>query len=159
MKKTGFIIVLVAAAGIVSGIVLLYTKLMDRLEKLRDELQKQREFYTVLVRWIQLHNEGKRITEYLIDHGYKKVAIYGMKELGQCLFDEINASDNVCVGAIIDKNENFEYGGLKTVSPDADLGDIDVVIITAIHYYGEIEDYLSDKVECPIISIEDALFG
>ena len=94
MKKTGFIIVLVAAAGIVSGIVLLYTKLMDRLEKLRDELQKQREFYTVLVRWIQLHNEGKRITEYLIDHGYKKVAIYGMKELGQCLFDEINASES-----------------------------------------------------------------
>jgi len=41
---------------------------------------------------------------------------------------------------------------------DDSLEDVDVVIVTAITFFDEIETKLSEKLDCPIISLEDILY-
>jgi hypothetical protein len=127
--------------------------------KYKDECMKMQEFYDVLVRWVQLHNKGTSIADYFISHNYKKIAIYGFKELGECMFYELSKSDSVTVSYVIDRSIKNSAQHIKIVAPDDELGDVDAIVVTAIHYYGDICDSLTHKIDCPIISIEDVLFG
>ena len=38
------------------------------------------------------------------------------------------------------------------------LETVDAVVVTAITFFDEIEERLSEKVDCPIISLEDILY-
>ena len=44
------------------------------------------------------------------------------------------------------------------VTPDEELANVDAVIVTPITFFSEIEDMLSLKMDCPILSIEDILY-
>ena len=42
--------------------------------------------------------------------------------------------------------------------PNPNLEEVDVIIVTAIHYYDEIEREMSEYVDCPIVSLEDVIY-
>jgi hypothetical protein len=42
---------------------------------------------------------------------------------------------------------------------DAFLDKVDVVVVTAITYFNEIEEMLSLRVDCPVVSLENILYG
>ena len=44
------------------------------------------------------------------------------------------------------------------MSIDDDLEEVDAVVVTAITFFDEIEEKLSQKIDCPIISLEDILY-
>ena len=44
------------------------------------------------------------------------------------------------------------------MTPDDELEPVDVIVVTAIYYFDEIEDMLSEKVDYPVISLEDILY-
>ena len=97
------------------------------------------------------------MVEYFTKHNYKTVAIYGMKELGERLVDELRDSDiKVCYA--IDKNADQIYSDVDIVTPDDNLEPVDVIVVTAIFYFDEIYDMLSEKVDYPIVSLEDLLY-
>ena len=88
---------------------------------------------------------------------FRSVAIYGMKELGERLYDELeNSGIEVCY--IIDKNADSIYADVDVITPDDDLKPVDVIVVTAIYYFDEIEEMLSEKVDYPVISLEDILY-
>lgn len=119
--------------------------------------KKMLEFYNVLNEWLMLKQEGKSLVEYFERNQYKTIAIYGMKELGERLFDELKKSDVKVVYAI-DKNADAIYADIDIVTPDNDLPKVDVIVVTAIHYFNEIEELLAEKVDYPIISLEDLIY-
>ena len=41
---------------------------------------------------------------------------------------------------------------------DDELESVDAIIVTPIYYFEEIEGKLVEKVDCPIISIEDIMY-
>lgn len=125
--------------------------------KRADHIQKMTEFYQVLIEWLRIRQEGKSLESFFTKNGYKTVAIYGMKELGERLYDELKDSE-IEVKYIIDKNADEIYAELEVVDPDDYLENVDVVVVTAIHYFDEIEETLSDKVDFPIVSLEDILY-
>lgn len=45
------------------------------------------------------------------------------------------------------------------LKPDDTLPDVDAIIVTAFFFFDEIEQELEDKIDCPIISIEDVVYG
>ena len=47
---------------------------------------------------------------------------------------------------------------IKIVARSEELEDVDVIVVTAIAYFGEVDQMLSEKVECPIISFEDVIY-
>lgn len=58
-------------------------------DELNIKLQKHILFYTVLVKWMELLQDGENIVKKLQLDGYKTVAIYGYGELGVLLKNEI----------------------------------------------------------------------
>lgn len=154
MKKTIFFAFL-TITSVYMFVLRLYKK---TIVKLRDENNKKQEFYNVFCNWLKIHNSEENLSEYFIKHNYKNVAIYGMKEMGELLYEELRRCKDVNVICVIDRNTSIEYNDICILSPDENIPDIDVMVVTAIHYYNEIEDLMHERVTCPIISIEDVVY-
>lgn len=156
MKK-GISTLLGMAAGAVAGAAAVGTTTSKKTKKRVEHQAKVHELYMALDQWLQIRQEGKTLVEYFTKNGYKTVAVYGMKELGERLCDELKDSD-VMVSYAIDQNADSIYADVNVVVPDDELAPVDVVVVTAITYFDEIEEMLSEKVDCPIISLEDVLY-
>ncbi len=107
--------------------------------------------------WVKIKQENKSIADYLEQNGYKEIAIYGMNYVGETLLDEL-ANSNIKVKYAIDKNADAIYSDIDVVTPDDELTEVDAVIVTAITFFDEIEEHLLDKMDCPILSMEDILY-
>ena len=97
---------------------------------------------------------GKDLSAFFEQNNYATVAIYGMKDIGIALYNELRAS-GIKVSYGIDKDDNIRIEGISVFSPDKSLENVDVIVVTAIHYFDEIDGVLNKKVNCPIISVED----
>lgn len=124
-----------------------------------EQLEKQFEFYQLLTAWLEIRQKNKKLDEYFIKHKYKNVAIYGMKELGERLFEELNGTE-INVLYTIDKNmtDIYKKTKFKTVYPNDEMEKVDVVVVTAIHYFSDIYMELSQYMDAEIISLEDVVY-
>lgn len=104
------------------------------------------------------HNKGrkKEIYDYLLDNGYRVVAIYGMNYVGEILWKDLEYSD-VKVKYAIDRNAKYIRTDVTVLNPEDELPEVDLVIVTAIAYFDEIKDKLNEKMLCPVISLENIL--
>ena len=147
---------LILGGGI--GAVIVARKYIIQRNYIDDNRKKMAEFYDLLVQWLNNVQEGNSIDTYLVKSGYKTVAIYGMKEIGQLLYNEIVRSD-VVVKYVIDKNAENLSCKVPCYKPDHNLEKVDCVIVTAIHYFDEIETDLLNIIESDILSVEDLVYG
>lgn len=141
-----------AAGGIAAG-----SASSKKIQELMDGHAKVHELYMAFDQWLRIRQEGKSLVEFFERNNYKTVAIYGMKELGERLCDELEGSD-ITVRYAIDKSADTIYADVDVVTPDDELEPVDVIVVTAIYYFDEIEEALSEKVDCPIVSLEDILY-
>lgn len=126
------------------------------LEKNIDEANKFREFYGILNYWLTLKEEHKTLEFYFTQNGYEDIAIYGMKDLGIHLFEELkNTNVNVLYG--IDKNADCIYAEIEVYKPGYHMPDVDVIVVTAVHYFDEIKKELQQYTDAHIISLADVL--
>lgn len=145
------------AAGAVAGGIAVRQESTKKISQMREDGAKVHELYMASNQWLQLRQEGKSLVEYFKRNNYKTAAVYGMKELGQRLCNELKGS-GVTVVYAIDKNADSIYADMDIVTPDEELVPVDVIVVTAITYFDEIEEELAEKVDCPIISLEDILY-
>lgn len=107
--------------------------------------------------WVKVKQEGKNLADYFVSNGYHRIAVYGMSYAGETLLDELKDT-SITVEYGIDKNADSIYADVDIFSMDDDLDEVDAIVVTAITFFDEIKEKLSDKVECPIISLEDVLY-
>lgn len=147
--------------GFVLGVILLTQTIIKnqkkRISQLDDSCYKFKEFYEVLNQWLRVHQSGKDLSKFLIAHNYRSIAIYGMRELGEALLNELKGSE-VEVKYAIDRNAEDIYAEVDIYRPEDELEKVDVVIVTAIHWFDEIEVNMKEKIDCPILSLDDILF-
>ncbi len=153
--KNIFLIILVCV-GIICGCVRERTLHKRKIVHYKNENSKFREFYGVLTQWVELKQAGKSLEEYFEHYGYRSVAIYGMKELGELLYDELKES-KVEIKYVIDKNIDYIYTEVPGVKPDEPMEMVDVVVVAAISYFPSIKKDLEKKVDCPIVSLADMI--
>lgn len=116
-------------------------------------------YYYFSNQWLRLRQNGYSLSEYLLEQGISKVAIYGIAELGQRLYDELVES-GIKVEYIIDNNPNAIFYDYKIVSMKDDFLPVDAIIVTPILSYDEIKNELKKKkISYPIISLELLLFN
>ncbi len=127
------------------------------IDKAVDTNKKFSEFYFVLLRWLKVRQEGRSLAGYLYEKGYKKIAIYGMKELGVALLDELKDSE-VEVVYTIDMDADNIYVAADVYKPDEELEPVDAILVTAVHYYKDIKSNMEKKMNCPVISLEDVVW-
>lgn len=156
MKKN---IGIIGYIGMIGAIVFGVSKDKKRKEIIKDEKEfgeKIASYYRILNNWLMLKQQGKSLVDYFVRNEIHSIAIYGYKELGQRLYDELKNTE-IEVKYIIDKNINKLQAEIDVYSPDEELPKVDAIVITATYYFDEIEDDLYDVTECPIISLEDVL--
>ena len=118
---------------------------------------KHLELYLMMNQWVKIKQEGKNLSSYFEKNGYKKIAIYGMSYAGETLLNEMRGT-NVQVVYGIDKNADMFGADVDVVSVEDALEEVDAIVVTAITYFEEIEVMLSEKIDCPILSLEDILY-
>lgn len=125
---------------------------MDNDEKAY--LDKIHSYYELLNVWLEMRIKGKTVSPYLERKGYREIAVYGMKELGHRLLDELDNS-SISVKYVIDKD--YVLGDFVLYKPSDDLPEVDAVIITADYFYYEIKSELEAKLSCPILTLRGVL--
>lgn len=155
------IIIMIIFLVIITVIVVSHFRLVDQYKKAfeneRDQKNKMTEFYDILIRWMELYQEEKKISNWIQKYGYKRVAVYGMRELGVLVYNEL-LLEKVDVVCAIDKNSVSLNLDIDVIKPCDELPDIDVIIVTAPHYYGQIKRDLENITQASIVSIEDIIF-
>ena len=156
MKK-GIISVLSALTGAAIGAGAVGKVEGEKLNKMRAMSNKHLELFKMMSQWVKVKQEGKILSSYFEKNGYTKIAVYGMSYAGETLINELENS-TITVAYGIDRNADSLYADVDIVSMDDDLEEVDAIIVTAITFFDEIEETLSEKVNCPIISLEDILY-
>lgn len=128
-----------------------------KYKELDDRNIKFQDFYDVLVQWIKVKQNNKKIENYFKKNNYRTVAIYGMNEIGFLLANELNGTE-VIVKYGIDRNAKNIDSQISIVTPQDELGSVDVIVVTAFHYYNSIEPELRDKTSYDVVSLEDVLY-
>lgn len=130
----------------------------EAFEKEHDQRIKITEFYDILIRWIALYQENETIAGWMAERGYKRIAVYGMGELGELIYREL-VRENLDVRCAIDKNaDNLNLKKIKALKPMDDLPELDVVIVSLPRYFEQIRSDLGHITRADIVSIEDIIF-
>lgn len=153
MKK-GTVAVLSAIVGAVAGAA---TTLALPTQQKEDKVFKFKSYYNILNQWLILRQEGKKLETYFIEKGYKTVAIYGMGEMGNRLYEELKDS-SIEIKYAIDKNADSVYADLDVKDIEEDLEPVDAVVVTAVFAFDSILEQLKDKIDGSILSLEDVVF-
>lgn len=114
--------------------------------------------YNVLKEWFKLNKQGKTLVGYFESNAYKNIAVYGMTELGQFLVSELSLS-SVYVKYGIDRRAEELNAEVPILTMEDELPMVDVVVVSAVFYFDEIASELQNKIECPVISLEDVLYS
>lgn len=156
MKKT-VISILSTLAGAALGAGAVGKVSLDKTKKVQLMSDKHLALFLMMNQWVKVKQEGKSLAVYFETNGYKKIAIYGMSYAGETLVDELK-NTGITVAYGIDKRADSLYTDLDIVTMEDDLGDVDAIVVTAITFFDEIEEQLLEKIDCPILSLEDILY-
>lgn len=148
--------VILFLAGIMIGIIGTVKKLNRKIISNQKMSNKHLTLFLLMNQWVKVKHEGKNLSSYFEKRGYYEVAIYGMSYAGQTLVDELKYS-NIHVKYGIDKNTAI-FSGIEMVATEEKLEKVDAIIVTAVSFFDQIEEELSEKISCPIISLEDILY-
>lgn len=118
---------------------------------------KHLALFLMMNQWVKVKQEGKHLADYFERKQYRKIAVYGMSYAGETLLEELK-NTGITVAYGIDKKADAIYTDVEVVSMDDDLEKVDAIIVTAITFFDEIEEKLSKKMDCPIISLENILY-
>jgi hypothetical protein len=155
--KTAATIVLSALTGAVAGASAVGKITGKKISKTQNMSDKHLQLFLMMNKWVKVKQEGKSLSSYFEKNGYKKIAIYGMSYAGEALLCELRGTD-VNVDYAIDKNADSIYADVDIVSIDDELREVDAIVVTPITFFDEIEEKLSRRIDCPIISLEDILY-
>lgn len=122
----------------------------------QDGFDKLLLYYQILNMWLEMKQKGKSAVTYLQKKRIKRIAIYGMKELGERFYEEVK-NTGIEVVCIIDKYPDNVIGDFTVISPEGEIPEVDAIIVTADYYYQDIRKSLSEKVNCPIYSLNGVL--
>ena len=101
-------------------------------------------------------NPQNVMDEYFKKNGWKKVAIYGWGAAGKLLYMLLE-NTFVKVSCIIDRRDISAETPVPSFKDVQETSEIDVLIITAIRDYWNIEEQLYGKVSCPLVCMDDVI--
>lgn len=145
-----------AVAGAYAVARFVVKKIVWKMNTAQSMSDKHLALYLMMNQWVKVKQEGKNLSSYFEKNGYKKIAIYGMNYAGETLLSELKGAE-IQVSYAIDRNANTICADIDVVTIDDELEDVDAIVVTPITFFNEIEEALSDKVSCPIVSLKDIL--
>lgn len=155
-KKSIMGTILSSAVGAAGGAFLVNEKVGKEKARQKQLADKHLALLIMMCEWIRTKQEGKSLADYLKEKGYKRVAIYGLSYVGERVLDELR-DNGIEVVYAVDKKTDPVYFDVEICRPEEELEEVDVVIVTAITFFDEIKVMMEEKLQCPILSLEDII--
>ena len=124
-----------------------------RLKEL-DRLKTVTDIYDL---WMTANRGSNSVAQVLKHAGCHSVAIYGMGQMGMCLYREIGSG--IEVKCFIDRNAAYLKADIPVYTLDEDIPQVDLVIIALAGRENKISEEVSLRLHIPAIGIEDLLQG
>ncbi len=124
---------------------------MDKNERIKKELEKTKLYYRIMDIWFSQEQKGKSLIPYMREKNYKRVAIYGMGELGERLYYEL-IHGGIEVKCVIDQSP-YVLGEFVLIKPTELIPDVDAIIVTAEYYLEDIYNILRKNTNVPIVAL------
>ncbi len=156
MKRKNIAVAVIISIGNTAAYLSMQRQFKKKLGESKALVQKNDQIIRAFERWMKLKQKGKSIAAFLQQSGYSHVAIYGFGKLGACLYEELRDS-KVKVDYIIDKNPDVISVEKDKYSVGVELPDTEMIIVTSITFFNQVQDEVIDYCRCPIFSLEDIL--
>ncbi len=127
----------------------------ENRENGKEAEDKTRIYYKILNDWMELRGKKKYFADYLVQNGYRHVAIYGMGDFGKHLHQELKDSA-VEVEYVIDRR-NIETS-VKVLTVEDKWPQVDAIIVTPFLEFEDILQIIEGKIDCPVLSIEEMIY-
>ena len=157
MKKA-LKIIISCTAGFLSGGYISSIMAKEVIKPIQQQSDKILKYYRIFDRWLLLRQRNISLDVYFRKHGYRSVAIYGRKELGCRLLDELQDTD-IEVVCMIDQMTDGMDGRVRVITPEDRIPEADVIVVTASYYFESIRAELNKKTDCPVIAMEEIIYG
>lgn len=100
----------------------------------------------------------ENLTRYFQMNGYKNIAVYGVGNLGTRILRNIDTAqlESICT---IDENKAAHFGDMEAIDMQelADRKEIDMVLVTPLLDYPQIEEQICSMCEIPVISAKELM--
>lgn len=122
----------------------IFTKALEnRQEKYRSYNEILKKWDTIIIKIVKMKEENPQLS----------IAIYGWGILGKKLYNDLK-KNNIEIEFAIDKEaDSYNEGNLNVYSTNEDFPDVDLVIVTAVFAYKEIQSQLQKENVKSIVSL------
>lgn len=125
--------------------------------KTEKELEKFRNYTRILEQWIAVKQISIPFASWFEENHFHKIAVYGLGRIGQLFVNELTDSNvEICYG--IDKGLIADISNLKVIKPEDEFGEVDLIVVTAMAEFQVIKKRLRQKINCPVVSLEDIIY-
>lgn len=104
-------------------------------------------------------NLGKNLTRYFHMNGYRNIAIYGVGKLGKLILRNIDVTqlESICT---VDENKEARFENIETVTIKelADRKKLDMVLVTPLLDYPQIEMQICSMREILVVSAKELMY-
>ena len=127
-----------------------------RKEDYRKFAYKHLQMVEIFDEWVELKQLGVCMADWLIKHGYKVIAIYGMGYLGKRLMEELHDSP-IQVKYGVDRAAATMTIDMDVFTLEDDLLPVDAVVVTVTGNHKEIQKAIQMKMGCPVILLKEII--
>lgn len=157
--KTRHVIFLTGTMSFVTGFFLGGKALVGMINDYKARMDRNFSNMMLLNDWMGFLYAGGSIERYFREHGYKRIMIYGNGYIGQRLFQALEKTE-IEVAAIMDRaNSSDSDAEGRLIGVNSEIPEVDCVVITPTVHFDEIYQMLRERMEQPIISIEELWQG
>lgn len=143
--------------GCMAAVTGLLWDLWNEYKNIVESHAKYRSYFRILNQWMRLKEKNESLEKYFVENHFRTIAIYGMGVMGKHLAEELNNSDKVKIVYGIDKAADMITCPFRMLKIEEELPYVDAIIVTAILEFDDIRDKIREKMDCPIISLEEVL--
>lgn len=130
-----------------------YSNEVDKIKSLYKDKNKIESYFDTLDKWLTIKEQGKSLEHYFWKNNIKNIGIYGYGVLGKHLVKELYES-SVTIECIIDKKVTVVPNDIKIIRPEEQIQNLDMLVITAYHFWNEIIKSFNKKINYQIVSLK-----
>lgn len=109
--------------------------------------------------WDHLHKMKNEVTLFFELRRIKKIAIFGVSELQKRLIQALENTDiEICYLIIPKEDCGTDVFNIKVYTLDDELPDVDLIVVTSLNNYMDIEKKICEKTHLEVISIQEIVY-
>lgn len=123
------------------------------------ESNRNKKKFELICQWMKLKIQGISLMEFFQDRGIRSIAIYGMGEIGQLMYDELAMENETLIRYAIDQSGMRYVESLPTYCLDRNLPEVDAIVITPVLITDQLEEKIYETLgECVTFVFEELLY-